>query len=316
MFARGVSGGVACAAILALSLAGACSAPVENIGVDHSADTAGEGFCRTRTCSPPSDYPRDGLCEPPGWAQSATCAGSASDAPEWWRTACVGYDLNESASKNVSYAQFSDSVRGAFAAWTQTTCPAATGSGGHPSIDVRDLGAVPCAHAAYDKTGGPNQNVIVFHDDAWPYEAADRKRSGLAKSPTIALTIVTADVETGEIYDADIELNSADYTIVPLTAGVPNTNDAFDLQAVLTHEIGHFLGLAHSPRPDAVMFSSGDSDNGTAKRSLTAVDQLAICTVYPEGGTRSVSTLADSSGSVSEGACDPTPHHGFTPNCP
>ena len=294
----------------------ACSStPRESIGVDHSADTAEQGYCRTRTCQPPSEYPTGGACEPPGWAVSPACLGRASDAPIWWHTACVGYDLNQSASRYVPYATASQSVRAAFDAWLQANCSSSAGGSVRPSIDMRDLGPVPCSHAAYDKTGGPNQNVIVFHDDAWPYDVDDA--AGLVtKSPTVALTTVTFDPDTGEIYDADIELNTADHVITQLPVGTPGDGTSFDLQSVLTHEIGHFLGLAHSPLADAVMYAFGDGDQSTTKRALAAEDVDGICAIYPPDGTRSVSALVDASGHIAEGACDPTPHHGFTASCP
>jgi hypothetical protein len=292
----------------AVALSAACSSSHdEAIGADHSADTSMQGYCRARNCPPPSNYPTDTACEPADWADSAACKGYESDAPLWWRTACVGYDLNEKASRYASYDVALQAVRAAFDAWTKASCPASAGA--RPSIDVRDLGPVPCAHTAYDKTGGPNQNVIVFHDDMWPHE-------GGSKSLTIALTTVTSDRDTGEIYDADIELNTADWAIAQLPAGAPGDGTAFDLQSVLTHEIGHFFGLAHSPLSDAVMNPSGDGDLSATRRVLAAEDVRGICAIYPPDGTRWVSTLVDPSGSIAEGACDPTPHHGFTPDCP
>ena len=304
--------------LLALTLPfAACSqAAPESLGIDRSSDTGSLGYCRTTTCSPPAEYPlADGACAPPDWTGSATCREqNESGAPLWWRSSCVGYDLNEAASRRVTYDQLSQATAAAFSAWTEATCPA-KGESSRASIDVRDLGPVPCARATYDRTGGPNQNVIVFHDDAWPYEARDRAASGQPRSPVIALTTVTYDPESGEIYDADVELNSADYAIAPIVPGSPPTG-AFDLQAILTHELGHFLGLAHSPLADAVMNASGDSDTSTPKRSLRLEDIRGICAIYPADATRDVSTLVDPSGAVSAGACDPTPRHGFTATCP
>jgi hypothetical protein len=228
----------------------------------------------------------------------------------------VGYDLSQAASRYVSNDQLSRAVTAAFAAWTGASCA----GGGHPSIAVDDLGPVTCARASYDEQGGPNQSVVVFHDDVWPYEAEDRKKSHRDLSPVIALTTVTFDVQSGEIFEADVELNSADYSIIPFEAGrpppAPSAKAAFDLQAVLTHELGHFLGLAHSPLADAVMNASGDTEGGQPKRALSAEDTLGICSVYPPDGSRSVSLIVDPSGRVPAGSCDPTPHHGFRSDCP
>jgi Matrixin len=305
----------------ALAAASACSSPApkeEHLGIDQSADTGPLGWCRTTTCPPPRGYPTDDACAPPDWSSSATCAAEdASGAPLWWRNACVGYDLDAAASRKVAYDAVSQAALSAFTAWTGASC-AGGASSSRVSVDVRDLGAVSCSKAGYDKYG-PNQNVVTFHDDAWPYEAADRAASGQMVSPVVALTTVTFDPQSGELFDADVEINSADYDVVPVD-GSPNVPaDAFDLQAVLTHEFGHFLGLAHSPSPAAVMNASGDADgagaSGPPKRDLRLEDVAAICAVYPPDGTRGVSSIVAASGHVPEGACDPTPHNGLATSC-
>lgn len=298
----------------AAGVIGACSKG-EAIGVDQSSDTGASGYCRTTTCPFPKGYPTaEGQCEPANWSDSDTCRQAGeSNAPLWWRTACVGYDLNAAAGSGLSYADFSAAADGAFSAWTNATCPSTT-SDTRVSIDVRDLGPVTCAKAEYDETG-PNQNVIVFHDDAWPYEAADVAATDTPKSLTIALTTVSYDKETGELLDADIELNSADYTFTTSAAATGELGESFDLQSVLTHETGHFLGLAHSPLTRAVMNASGDTDSGGTKRALALEDVLGICSIYTASGERNVSTLAASSGTLAEGSCDPTPHGGFSSTC-
>ena len=62
------------------------------------------------------------------------------------------------------------------------------------------MGPVECDRVKYNQDFG-NQNVIVFRDDKW-----DKNDS----SNTLALTTVTFNPDTGEIYDADIELNTLD----------------------------------------------------------------------------------------------------------
>lgn len=261
-----------------------------------------------------------GACAPADWSSSDTCKkAGASGAPLWWRSSCVGYDLNANASRHVDFSDFTDAVHAAFSAWTGATCHAGDdvkAATSRVSIDVRDLGPVACARATYDKTG-PNQNVITFHDDQWPHEAADRAATGAAKSPTIALTTVTFDPESGEIVDADVEINSADYAVVPFSTMSAPQPDAVDLQAVLTHELGHFLGLAHSPEVSSVMNPSGDADTGNAvpKRELRREDVEGICAIYPSDRSRLVSTVVHPSGRIAAGACDPTPRRGLSSSC-
>ena len=63
----------------------------------------------------------------------------------------------------------------------------------------------------------------------------------------LALTTLSF-TEAGEIYDVDVEVNTADHDIVlePLPGQA-------DLLSVCTHEAGHFFGLSHSTVPDATM---------------------------------------------------------------
>ena len=82
-----------------------------------------------------------------------------------------------------------------------------------------------------------NQNLVVFHDTAWPYNACGE---------TLALTTVTYHLDTGELWDVDIEVNTSCGHKITTTEPVPP--DGWDLQSIFQHETGHFLGLAHSSR--------------------------------------------------------------------
>jgi hypothetical protein len=52
-----------------------------------------------------------------------------------------------------------------------------------------------------------------------------------------------------------------------------------DLESVLTHELGHVLGLHHSEDPLATMAPTYKGDGG--QRSLAVDDKLGLCTLYP-----------------------------------
>jgi hypothetical protein len=295
-----------------------CSTPqdAEVVQTDQAAATASAGFCRTTTCDLPDTFQvgENGLCEPPDWPQlcaagKAHSGKSLRDAPLWWRSGCIGYSLQKGSSDHVSFEVLAAATAASFQAWTGARCPLASNGEVHPSIDVRDLGPVDCPSRGYDRSG-PNHNVIAFHDDAWPYT----KEGSSNVSITIALTTVMFNTETGEIYDADLELNSADHTIIPLTAGQTYDSNTFDLQSVLTHEIGHVFGLAHAPSPSSVMYAY-DEGHDLEKRTLRPEDVAGICTIYPPDGTRSVDRTVDPSGFVARTACDPMPRRGMTTAC-
>jgi MYXO-CTERM domain-containing protein len=250
--------------------------------------TSAWAFCRTRTVDTPADYnPAYSGCWMPG-------------LPLFWSNACVGYDIQENASEQISYDDAAGDIALAFTRWTSTTCSGSHGTG-RVSIDVRDLGPVACDLVQYNENG-PNQHVIIFRDHDWPYDDT---------SNALALTTVTFDIDTGEIYDADMEINTYQY-MMSVAPQVPM--GGYDFLAIVTHETGHFLGMAHSTDMSATMYARYAAGS-EAMRLLQEDDIDGICTIYPPDGSRTVATAASPSGSLPETACDPTPRHGFTSQC-
>jgi hypothetical protein len=262
-------------------------------------------YCRTTTCSLPAFFsPTPDACYPDGFAEYCRSLPTpARTFPVWWSSACVSYDLQRSGTRQIALNTVSGIVAAAFAKWTGTTC-ATDGSGAsRVSIDVRDLGPVDCNKVQYN-TDQPNQHVILFHDDVWPYDDANN---------TLGLTTVTFDPDSGEIYDADMEINAT----VPLSVGDPVPPTGYDFDSIVTHEAGHFLGMAHSGDDRATMFAHYSPGTSTM-RVLTDDDVKGVCNIYPPGGARSVDPSipgANKAGLIGEAACDPTPRHGYSTQC-
>ena len=246
-------------------LAGAAAA----VAVCLAAPGIGWTYCRTSVCQAAFTST---LCTPP----------SAQDCgiPLFWPHPCTSFSVQRDGSVQLPWDAIDAVARSAFDAWTHADC----GGGTTPAMEVVDLGPVSCSAREYNQSGG-NANAIVFRDDEWPYTG---------QGNTLALTTVTFHLDTGEIYDADMEVNGAGTT---LTIG--DADVQYDLQSILTHEAGHFLGLAHSPVPDSTMtitYLPGD----TSLRDLAPDDVAAICAVYPPAPAV---------------ACDPTPRHGYQDGC-
>lgn len=231
-----------------------------------------EAFCRTTTCGP-------GECQ-----ASADCAYCLEGGlPLYWPGGCASFSAQVAGSplRGISAQTTGQLVESALAQWIGVDC----GGGAGPSLAIYRTQNVVCNRQEYNQDS-PNANVWMYRDDYWPYAGS---------GSTLALTTVTYNVKTGEIYDADVEINSIE---VPLTVG--DTQVQADLASIITHEAGHFLGLSHSCDPSATMFASykfGD----VQLRSLEADDVQGICTVYPPGKDPT--------------QCDPTPRHGFSEDC-
>ena len=232
------------------------------------ASARADAFCRTSACGETSGQ----VCMPAN--------GDDCGKPLFWPTKCLGYSVQEDGSRQASIDTIEQITRQAFGAWTSATC-----AGGTPGIGVADLGAVECNRPEYNEEAG-NANVIMFRDEEWPYSG---------QGNTLALTTVTFNLDTGEIYDADLEVNgTADVNLT-----TDDVNVQYDLLSILTHEAGHMLGLAHSWQPDATMkidYVPGD----TSLRTLHQDDMDGICAAYPPTTAKT---------------CDPTPRHGFGSEC-
>jgi len=242
----------------------------------------GEGrasaYCRSSVCKVDGKSIHGKVCSPPVDDDCGTVLQ--------WRQPCVGFAIQKSASRQVSLAEVEKIAKVSFAAWTTVDC----GGGEHPRIEVDDLGTVSCSRVEYNQHAG-NANVIVFRDLEWPH-----MDEGSGTTDTIALTTVTYDVVKGDIFDADMEINSFQNQFT-----IEDTMVDVDLRSVMTHEAGHFLGLAHSTIADATMFPNY-MNGSTDLRSLKDDDQQAICNAYPPDR-------------APKGTCDGLPRHGFSPEC-
>ncbi len=103
-----------------------------------------------------------------------------------------------------------------------------------------------------------------------------------------------------------------------VTLSVADTvpGDGYDFESIVTHEAGHFLGMAHSGDERATMFAHYAAGS-SSMRTLTDDDVTGICRIYLPDGTRSVdpSVPGAKHGHLTETTCNPTPRHGFSSQC-
>lgn len=227
-----------------------------------------EAYCWASTCQP-----NGVVCEVPS---TLDCG-----LPLYWSRACVSYSIQQDGTSYLPYPDASAAIAAGFNVWLEPHC-----GGERPGIGLFELQNVSCDEVEYNSTKG-NVNVVTFRDDAWTHPDSPDK---------IAVTTVTFNPDTGEIYDVDIEVNSALHLF---TTG--DTEVAYDLQSIMAHEAGHFFGMGHSLDWDATMFELYEPGS-LEERSLTDDDKRGICAMYPPWP-------------IDREACNPIPRHGFASEC-
>lgn len=236
-------------------------------------------YCRTTTCS--DEAIPGGLemnsCQVDPDRLGPNCEAGNCCLVVIWRTPCVSFSIDTSTLRPDQVDEIRATVTRAFKTWMSTPCP---GTRQPPVLTLRDaFGPVLCGHAEYNSNQG-NANIITFRKD-WPYDPIE-----------LGHTVVTYIPSSGEIVDADIEMNAdADFT-----------ETGFDLESVLTHEAGHFLGISHTDKPGLSIMPRIYEDPSERYRALRPDDIDALCAMYETKV-------------VEDAVCDFTPRKGFVAEC-
>lgn len=178
--------------------------------------------------------------------------------PSQWKTPCVAFHLNQNGTSDLpDFGSVVKIVNDSIEAWNLPE---------KSSLHAHYAGLTNEYRIGFNPYTVQNANIIVFRDDNWSESRA-----------IMALTTITQNRKTGEIFDADIEINTQHYKFGIVNADSPHV---VDLQNTLTHELGHAFGLAHSDVASATMFPySGTGD--TSLVSLDDDDVDAIASIYP-----------------------------------
>ena len=156
-------------------------------------------------------------------------------------------------------------VIAAFDAWTTVGCS---------DLSLTYGGRVTGVTSSFED-GGAEYNAVVYVDDDWAYD-----------DNAIAVTSSAFNVNTGQLLDADVELNGERFSFAIVNGPCDPRTRTIDLRNTLTHEVGHFIGLAHPPNrsefEDVTMFNSAVMCE-TQKRTLEQDDINGICFIYPAG---------------------------------
>ncbi|HET8932689.1 MAG TPA: matrixin family metalloprotease [Polyangiales bacterium] len=187
-----------------------------------------------------------------------------------WSTESVSLQLDPEFEKFLGAGEAYAAIAMAFDAWR-----------GLPRVpDMRILPGAPERLGHHD--GHPTNGVYLLKD--WPYEASK-----------LAVTVVTYEMDTGRLLDADIVVNGqARYALLEEPVK-PRTVSSYDLAAVLTHEAGHVLGLGESNDDQAATMWPYAKPDDVDKRTLAQDDEDGAVESYLSSPPRAAGGCGESS---------------------
>ncbi len=206
------------------------------------------------------------LWSAPAYAYECTRTAIDSGPSLIWSVRVVRWVLDGRLSPQISdRAGTQAAIEASFKTWNDVPC----------SDFEFVLSEMRSGASAGAPKGGPYENVVTFVPTGWPYD-----------KEIIALTTSAFDDRTGQIFDADIEINDQYFDFfLPEQACVKATG-RMDLQNTITHEVGHVIGLDHPPMTaqyeEATMYASAPPCEIT-KRTLADDDMAGLCAIYPIG---------------------------------
>lgn len=220
-------------------------------------------FCRKTTCKRETDQ-----CE----VDEHGC--TKTGVPLVWRGLPIEYRFSAQRPGQLIREEARAAIRAAFHRWSDTLCgPDQRRTSLRFSEGEDILSDKPLEQGAH----GAEPFGIYFRDRGWPYEGK--------QDSTLAQTNSLFGKNSGRIEYADIEINTGAKRF-----STKEDDVGVDLQAVITHEVGHYIGLDHSDEPTSIMVASyceraGRCEKGkVAARRLSQDDIDAVCTLYPPDG--------------------------------
>lgn len=196
----------------------------------------------------------------------------------FWDASAVRFKMGFPSSDFSSLAPMTSAIRSAIASW-----------------DNIDSSVLSITYSGMDiyRTNNPNDGINTIF---WSNHSTIRNGNGFT-----LITAPTSGVDIGEFSDVDIVLNDRrQWTTNKARCGT----DTVDVQSVVTHELGHALGLGHSTGQNAMTTSTGWCANNRSayenlgQRTVTSNDKAGYRYIYV--GSNSIRSLFGGDGQSSK----------------
>ena len=173
-----------------------------------------------------------------------------------WPSLPVPYEVNAVSSQELGSEASIAVIQASYASWSDPACS---------GYRVQYRGTTSQSWTSGD---GVNTHQWIYSNNQRPQELGGRETIGVTLSLYRGSTLVDGDI----IYNGI----DHDWTTRMTRAG------QVDAQSIITHEIGHQLGLGHTNVNGATMYPS--YGGGEGPRTLSQDDLEGVCSLYPSGG--------------------------------
>ncbi|GAB6042162.1 matrixin family metalloprotease [Endothiovibrio diazotrophicus] len=164
--------------------------------------------------------------------------------------------------------------------WPDNSVPWYYNPAGAPLAENDALAAIQAATATWTAAGGVTFRYMGTTDQALSNGADDKLVIGWLDATTFTNRFgdysgyASIWWSGGSIIDGEMSLNAGGYGM----------DDPYPLQGLVTHEMGHLLGIDHSDVAESVMFAN-PYNSAEYMRTLRTDDLDALALLYPGSGT-------------------------------
>ncbi|MAU93451.1 MAG: hypothetical protein CMJ93_04515 [Planctomycetes bacterium] len=188
-----------------------------------------------------------------------------------WSSNTISYNIHTAGSDDISDNSHIPAIEHAFQSWSD--------------VSGSNINLVRGADTASGSTGGSGHTITFDETNSSGFFPSG---SGI-----VAITPISYMLADGRITDADILFNGNQFAF-----STDQTPGTFDVQDVLTHEVGHFIGLDHSPVVSGTMWPYV-SQTQWLHRSLSQDDEAGAIAVATGSGQTKVTGTIRKPGSTS-----------------
>lgn len=230
------------------------------------------------------------------WDPREDLENTTETTPIRWFDSMVPYRISGTSIEGLSHDDFVDIVNQAAQIWTNTLrSPESVEQGKACLPELTNDGLSENTTGSYaNATDGENTVYFILDPETWTGERGYDSKS-------LAMTRITNNPTTGQIVEADIEINAAAFNFSNPPESVES--ETRRLGYTIEHEFGHLVGMGHSEVEASLMFATTTDDIVAFPLVLDNDDVEGACYLYQDVEVNIITPASP----ATEGGCNGAP---------